>query len=378
MTLKSSALIWFGAGVSLAEIMTGVSFASLGYCKGTIAVIIGHIIGCILLFFAGVIGGRSKKNAMDSVKMSFGSKGTLLFSTLNVVQLVGWTSIMILSGTLAANLVLPMPYEWLWSIVTGALIIVWIMTEKSFNKLNTVAMLLLFALTVFLAFEIFSGKEKVSSALSSIAFGQAVELAIAMPLSWLPLIADYTSGAEKPVKASLVSSVVYFFVSSFMYIIGMGMAISAGESDIAVMLASSRLGVLAILIVVFSTVTTTYLDAYSAGVSINSINKKANIKPWAILVTVIGTMLAIFAPVNEFEGFLYFIGSVFAPMIAIQLADFFVLKRNCENKAVSVVNLVIWFAGFIIYRIFMNIDFAVGCTLPAMAITFILALLKGR
>ena len=97
MTLKSSALIWFGAGVSLAEIMTGVSIASLGYCKGTIAVIIGHIIGCVLLFLAGVIGGKSRKNAMDSVKMSFGSKGTLLFSTLNVVQLVGWTSIMILS-----------------------------------------------------------------------------------------------------------------------------------------------------------------------------------------------------------------------------------------------------------------------------------------
>ncbi|MBQ2284868.1 MAG: putative hydroxymethylpyrimidine transporter CytX, partial [Clostridia bacterium] len=310
MTLKSSALIWFGAGVSLAEIMTGVSVASLGYCKGTIAVIIGHIIGCILLFLAGVIGGKSRKNAMDSVKMSFGSKGTLLFSTLNVVQLVGWTSIMILSGTLAANLVLPMPYEWIWSVVIGALIIVWILTEKNFNKLNSVAMLLLFALTVFLAFEIFSGNYKAETVLGSITFGQAVELSVAMPLSWLPLIADYTSGAEKPVKASAVSAVVYFFVSSFMYIIGMGMAISAGESDIAVILASSRLGVFAILIVIFSTVTTTYLDAYSAGVSINSINKKANIKLWAILVTVIGTILAIFASVNKFEGFLYFIGSV--------------------------------------------------------------------
>jgi putative hydroxymethylpyrimidine transporter CytX len=255
---------------------------------------------------------------------------------------------------------------------------VWILTEKNFNKLNSVAMLLLFALTVFLAFEIFLGNYKAETVLGSITFGQAVELSVAMPLSWLPLIADYTSGAEKPVKASAVSAVVYFFVSSFMYIIGMGMAISAGESDIAVILASSRLGVFAILIVIFSTVTTTYLDAYSAGVSINSINKKANIKLWAILVTVIGTILAIFASVNKFEGFLYFIGSVFAPMIAIQLADFFVLKRNCENKSISIINLVIWIAGFIIYRIFMNIDFAVGCTLPSMAVTFLLALLKGR
>lgn len=378
MTLKTSTLIWFGAGVSLAEILTGVSLATLGFGKGLLAIIIGHIIGCLLLFVSGVIGGKSKKNAMDSVKMSFGSKGTLLFSSLNVLQLVGWTAVMIVSGTAAANLVCPMAHEWLWSIIMGALIIVWILADKNLDKLNLVAMSLLFILTVFMAFEIFTGDKNTVFAMGEITFGQAVELSVAMPLSWLPLISDYTSGAEKPVKASAVSAGVYFLVSCFMYLIGMGMAILTGESDVAVMLSKSKLGIFAIIIVIFSTVTTTYLDAYSAGVSINSMHKKANIKHWSILATVAGTILAVFAPVNEFEGFLYFIGSVFAPMIAIQLADFFVLKRNCENKNFSIVNLLIWLTGFIIYRIFMNIDFAVGCTLPAMTVTFLLALLKGR
>lgn len=378
MTLKSSGLIWFGAGVSLAEILTGVSLASLGFVKGIAAIIVGHIIGCLLLFASGVIGGKSRKNAMDSVKMSFGRKGTLLFSSLNVLQLVGWTAIMIVSGASAANLVCPMPYEWLWSIIIGALIIIWILADKNLDKLNTVAMSLLFILTVFLAFEIFTGDKDTVFAVGEITFGQAVELSVAMPLSWLPLISDYTSGSEKPVKASAVSAIVYFLVSCFMYVIGMGMAILTGENDIAVMLSKSKLGIFAIIIVIFSTVTTTYLDAYSAGVSINSIHKKANIKHWSILVTAIGMILAVFAPVNEFESFLYFIGSVFAPMIAIQLADFFVLKRNCENKGFSIVNLAIWLVGFIIYRIFMNIDFAVGCTLPAMTVTFLLTLIKGR
>ena len=157
MTLKSSALIWFGAGVSLAEIMTGISFASLGYYKGTLAIILGHIIGCMFLFMAGVIGGMSRKNAMDSVKMSFGNNGSMLFSSINVVQLVGWTSIMISSGTAAANIVLPMPYDWIWSIIIGALIVVWISADKNLDKLNLLAMSLLFILTVFLAFEIFMG-----------------------------------------------------------------------------------------------------------------------------------------------------------------------------------------------------------------------------
>ena len=90
-----NSLIWFGAGVSIAEILTGTYFAPLGFEKGILAVIIGHIIGCAMLFCAGLIGGKCRKSSMETVKMSFGNKGGLLFSVLNVIQLVGWTAIMI-------------------------------------------------------------------------------------------------------------------------------------------------------------------------------------------------------------------------------------------------------------------------------------------
>ena len=96
-------LIWFGAGVSIAEILTGTYLAPLGFGKGLAAIIIGHIIGCTMLFLAGFIGGRTRKSAMETVKMSFGQKGSLLFSILNIMQLVGWTAIMIYDGALAAN-----------------------------------------------------------------------------------------------------------------------------------------------------------------------------------------------------------------------------------------------------------------------------------
>ena len=87
-------LIWFGAGVSLAEILTGVSLAPLGFEKGLAAIIVGHVIGCVLLFLAGVIGGKSGCSAMETSKMSFGQKGSVWFAILNVLQLVGWTAIM--------------------------------------------------------------------------------------------------------------------------------------------------------------------------------------------------------------------------------------------------------------------------------------------
>ena len=104
--LFENGLIWFGAGVSIAEILTGTYLASLGMGKGLAAIIVGHIIGCLMLFLAGVIGGKVRKSAMETVKMSFGQKGSILFAVLNVLQLVGWTAIMIYDGALAADGVL--------------------------------------------------------------------------------------------------------------------------------------------------------------------------------------------------------------------------------------------------------------------------------
>ena len=63
-SIFENGLIWFGAGVSLAEILTGTYFASLGFGKGLLAIIIGHIIGCTMLFLAGVIGGKTRRSAI--------------------------------------------------------------------------------------------------------------------------------------------------------------------------------------------------------------------------------------------------------------------------------------------------------------------------
>ena len=113
-----------------------------------------------------------------------------------------------------------------------------------------------------------------------------------------------------------------------MYIIGMGAAIFTGESDIATIMMKAGLSAAALVIIIFSTVTTTFLDAYSAGVSSVSISKKLKEKPVAVIVGVLGTLLAIFTPISQFEDFLYLIGSVFAPMIAVQIVNFFILRRD--------------------------------------------------
>ena len=371
-------LIWFGAAVSIAEILTGTYFAPLGFTKGLLAILLGHIIGCAMLFFAGLIGGKVRKSAMETAKMSFGSKGALLFSALNIIQLVGWTAIMIYDGALAVNGIFDIG-NWIWCIIIGALIILWILIGiKNLGKVNTVAMAALFILTIVLSFVIFGKGTMQNIGGEGMTFGAAVELSVAMPLSWLPLISDYTREAKKPVKATAVSAVTYGVVSCWMYIIGMGAAIFTGESDIAQIMVKAGLGIAGLLIIVFSTVTTTFLDAYSAGVSSESLSSKISGKWVAVAVTVLGAVGAIFLPLTDITDFLYFIGSVFAPMIAIQIADFFILKQNKETSAFSIQNLIIWLIGFVIYRLLMHVDIVVGNTLPDMLITIVICVAVSK
>ena len=371
-------LIWFGAGVSLAEILTGTSFASLGLSQGLAAIFLGHIIGCAMMLLAGLIGGRTGRTAMETVKMSFGQRGGLLFALLNVLQLVGWTAIMIYDGALAIGGIFAVGH-WVWCLVIGALIVLWIAVGVTdLGWINKLTMAALFLLTLVLCKVIFFSGNAVTAAGEAMSFGAAVELAVAMPLSWLNLISDYTSPAQKPTQATWVSVIVYGLVSCWMYVIGMGAAMFTGEYDIAVIMVKAGLGVAALVILVFSTVTTTFLDAWSAGISAESLSHKLDGKKTAIVVTIVGVAGAILFPMDDITGFLYLIGSVFAPMIAVQIADHFILHRDRFGVPADGRNLVIWLISFAAYRWLMGVDTPVGYTLPDMVLTVVLCLLADK
>lgn len=372
-------LIWFGAAISIAEILTGTLLAPLGFETALLAIVLGHAIGGVLMYFAGIIGAKTGRSAMDTVKLSFGEKGSYLFSSLNVLQLVGWTAVMIFSGAAAATVVFPAVNASVWSLLIGGLILVWIFIGLSnLGHVSTITMSALFLLTIVLSGLIFGGDLSGTAVSDGMSFGSAVELSVAMPLSWLVLIADYTKDAQKPIKATVTSVLVYFFGSCWMYVIGMGAAVFTGESDVARIMLTAGLGLVGLVIIVVSTVTTTFLDAYSAGVSAVSISAKVSDKWVAVAVTVVGTVLAMFTTVTQFEGFLYFIGSVFAPMIAILIADFFILHRNVSHTVADKRNLLLWLVGFGLYRYCMALETPVGYTLPVMVVILILAIATDK
>lgn len=378
-SILSNSIIWFGAGVSIAEILTGTYFAPLGFAKGILAILIGHVIGCSLLFFAGYIGALSKKSAMDSTALSFGKIGAKIFALFNVIQLVGWTGIMIYDASLSLNEIFS-TQKWVWAVITGLLIILWVIAGiTNIGKFSFGVMIALFVLTIVMCKVVFFGGNSSVSAefQEALSFGQAIELAVAMPLSWLPLISDYTKEAEKTFAATFASSVTYCLVSCWMYIIGMGLAILTSESDIAKIMTAAGLGKIALVIIILSTVTTTFLDAWSAAISFKTIFEKTPEKITAIIVTVIGTLAAVLFPMDNITDFLYLIGSIFAPMIAILLADYFVLKSDFSENKLKVSRVIIWLIGFAIYRFLMQTDLITGCTIPDMFITFALTAIMG-
>lgn len=370
MKVLDSCLLWLGAGVSLAEILAGTSIAPLGFSQGMLAVLLGHVIGCTVMFGAGMIGALEKKSAMETVQGCFGKKGGLLFAALNVAQLAGWTAIMEYDGALAADGIYKMG-SWFWTLMIGLLILLWIKVGfDRMGKLNLVAVGALLLLSAVLCRTIFAAHgvgAADAAAMPAISFGAAVELSAAMPISWLPLISDYTSKAEKPVRATLGSVISYGAISCFMYFIGMGAVIETGSSDISQIMLKAGLGVAGLVIIVFATVTTTFLDAYSAGESCLAF-KSWKAQPAAMIVVVIGTIGAMLYPMDQISGFLYLIGSVFAPMTAIMLSDYFLFHKKEEGQ-ISLRNLVIWLFGFVLYRFLLRVDTPLGETFPDMLIT---------
>lgn len=368
-------LIWFGAAVSIAEISTGTLLAPLGWQRGLAALLLGHAVGGALFFAAAYIGALTGRSSMESVRLSFGKRGSVLFSVANMLQLAGWTAVMIYAGATVSSALGKVLWDgesfvW-WAFANGALIVLWLVFgARKTGWLKTGSMVLMLLAVLWLSAEVFSTAGSTAAQVSDgMSFGTAVELSAVMPLSWLPLAADYTRQARRPFAATLTATLAYTLTGCWMYALGLAAALFTGETDVAKILLGAGLGAAGILAVVLSTVTTTFLDAYSAGASANNISARFAETPVAVGVTLIGTVLAVMLPVTEYENFLLLIGSVFAPMAAVLIADFFVLKRREEIESFDFAGLVLWLAGFILYRFLLSSGWesSIGLTAPVMS-----------
>ncbi len=349
--------LWFGAAISIVDIMTGMQIAKLGLSQGFMAIFTGLAIGCCIFFCAGLIGAKEKLAGMQSTAIAYGKKGSLLFAFLNFIQLIGWTAVMLQFGALTAKMIFgdfAIPQE-VWTIAFGLGVGLWVVTgAKGLNQFHAILIVVLFAVCVGIFTKIL-GYAEVKEFAPTMTFALAVDLALVLPLSWTPLIADYTKNAENPVKFTLTCALAYFIGSSCMFSLGL---LGAYYLDLSAVVPLFALvgGTLALFVLFFSTVTTAYLDVYSAAESflhvLEGVSPKNKIshKAISIFVLIMGTGLAIALPSSYFEPFLYFIASVFLPMLTILIFEYFLVKADSRNLEVNYVNIIFWLVGFIIYN----------------------------
>lgn len=398
-------LIWFGAAVSIAEIEAGAALApaAAGGRGWTVAagILLGHLFGGALLFLAMWLGARTRRSGMDCAKVPFGRAGGAFFAALNLLQLVGWTAVMVAQGAGAAGELLGprVPFAAACAGI-GALVAAWIYVGlRGVGRINSVAMGLLFALTALLFVSLLASGGKgaggAAEPMPGLVFWFVFEMSVAMPLSWLPLAADYTKDARRPAAACAAAALVYSLVSCWMY--GIGLVAAAYGSIPAAFrhLGSAGLGIAALLVIVFSTVTTTFLDAYSAGESARSLWSRVPARPFGVAVVALGTLLAARGAMDRYMDFLYLIASVFAPMAAALLVGGFAAARRgaaSVGRGAAAWNYAAWAAGFAVYHACLGADSPLvaavpaaaealggwsspaGATLPAMAASALLAL----
>lgn len=374
--------LWFAAAVSLAEIATGGLFAEAGFSLGFFSSVAGHLVGALFFFGAGWISWKRGKKAIAVCEDSFGPGGPKLFGALNFIQLVGWTAVMIIVGARSMDQVMSSTIgfgsETVWRIVLGIMIFAWAVLGPSvIGNANTLAAGALIALCVIISVIVFgplvSGQASAAAKPGSVfAFGAGFELALIMPLSWLPLVGDYVSGAVKGRRSLLASASAYTVGSIWMYAIGLGAMLAFGTGD-PVSLMKGPWTLAALAVVLLSTLTTAFLDAFSAGISLKAALPKISESAAVIIASVLGAALSLVAPVEQYETFLYLIGSVFAPLYAVLFSDF-LFRREAAPRDRSIPTgryigaFVCWAIGVVVYQLFSAQSTIVGITVPVMAL----------
>ena len=375
--LFTNMIIWFGVAISVSEIQAGIQIGSAAPLNSIwVPLILGHIIGGVLLYFVGLIGARLRVNAMESIKSTFGNFGSKFFATLNVLQLIAWVAVLNAQGALALmGLNIQISFA-LTCIILAILIAIWVYVGlKRTSKITSIIMIILTALLVILSVKLLgiNGNQLIPvSNSATLTFWNIFEISIAMPISWLPVISDYTKDVENPKKATALSALAYTVASLWMYFIGIEV-VCIGTVDISQAILISGLGVQGVIILVLSTVTTNFLATNSAGESAKAIFNRLDPKIAGVIVSFLSAILAISGIMDHYISFLYLISSVFAPMASVLVVSFYFGNGNNEAKD-WYWNIFSWFVGFVVYQITAGLDsIFLGPTLIAVIVSGALA-----
>jgi putative hydroxymethylpyrimidine transporter CytX len=381
-------LLWLGASISISEIYTGGLLAPLGLGLGITAIIIGHVVGTALLALGGYVSFFRKSNALESLNHSLGRGGGRLAALCNVVQLAGWTIVMVVQAGSAVTSIFPNLGFTPVSLALGLIVLVWALSFGSPAQwVNSAVVVLLAALCVVLFGESAGRAASPAPFSESMSFALAVELSIAMPISWLPLAGDYSSKTDDRICAAAMPFAGYFLGSILMYGFGLFIRVHTG-GDFFSLISASGFRFAACAVVVLSTMTTAFLDLYSAAVSSTQFVKTKSPRLPILVIGIAAAAVSAVFPAEAYSDFLMnfltAIGMVFAPIYAWVFTGFLMKevefggkepgKTGAAGRFITSFNLpglIVIAAGMVLYRVCTNAGIGIP-TLISMAAVAVL------
>src|SRR5918912_1315964 len=387
-------VLWGSLGAGLLVMLAGTLLVpGLGLGAALVAIVIGTLLGNLLLLVPAVIGSQYGIPTMVAPRPTLGIRVSYLPSFVNVVQLVGWTAFELIIMTTAASAVTERIFGvsaygiWLSALallctvlaIGGPLVVVRVWLEKF-------GIWLLLATTAYLTYFLLSryGLSGLMAQPGSgdLPFPLAVDLVVALPLSWLPLAADYNRFARDTRAASLGTYLGFLVTNIWFFALGAVAILALQTQDLIASIMALTIGGIALIIILVDETDNAFADVYSAAVSTRNLLTGTSHWRLATFFGVLGFLAAVILPIERYEAFLLLLGSLFAPLFGVVAADYFLLRRRHLDvqalyeesgaygyrKGFNGYALFCWAIGVAVYQGIANLYPSIGASLPSFVL----------
>jgi NCS1 family nucleobase:cation symporter-1 len=360
--------LWGNLGVSLlgptaALFVLAPTGVNMSLLAAFTAVVVGSIVGTIPVALSAMAGTETGSPAMVLLRGLFGARLSYLPTVLNLLQCLGWGIFELVVISTAAEQLLPWKVRWLYILLAGVLT-----TLMALRPLGVVRSLRKYALAAVIVASVYFLVEFARHPLPGLTHGGwsgfwlATDAVMAVSISWVPLAADYTRHARSGTAAFGGTLIGYSMTQIAYYALGL-LAFStivhaddANHSQLFAAFIALPLGWLPFGILVLRELDESFTNVYSTVVSVQNLRPLADRRVLAVVIGTLATLGALVLNFDDYQNFLYLIGSVFIPMSAVFVVDYFGFggRRGWDSSSTAPARwlmLAPWALGFGAYQL---------------------------
>jgi nucleobase:cation symporter-1, NCS1 family len=369
--------LWGNLGVTLLApvgavgvLLPVIGGPRLSFLAAGVAVVVGTLIGSLMIASAAVAGAQSGAPSMVLMRGLFGRRLSYVPTTVNVVQLLGWTVFEIVVIASAAQQLFPWhAHRWPYVLVAGV-----VTAAMTIRPLGVVRVLRRYALgavvvvTTYLLVELLRHPRPAATQGSWSGFWLAADVAIGVAVSWAPLASDYSRHSRTPRAAFGGAMIGYTFTQIAGYTVGLvalATVVRADDlnlqHDMFAAFIAVPLGWIAFAVLVVRELDESFADGYSAVVSLQNVWPRVDRRIFTVLVCGTATVGALVLGISSYVNFLVLLASVLVPLTAVFLVDYFGSRRvqtwDVGPDAPSRPYMLLpWLLGFAVYQLIHPAD----------------------